>query len=98
MIWGQSSVPVKVITIGCVFIASCLELFLLCVYVYRHCVYLYAVCVCLCVCSCDVRDHTVNWGEQFDFHCKIYGSPVTGELEPCCCKVSIRKVSVLLGL
>ena len=40
----------------------------------------------------------MNWGEQFDFHCKIYGSPVTGELEPCCCKVSIRKVSVLLGV
>ena len=44
------------------------------------------------VCSCDVKDHTVGWSELFEFHCKMYGSPVTGELEPCCCKVSVRKV------
>lgn len=47
--------------------------------------------VVLC-CSCDVRSHRVRWDQGFYFHCKMYASPVTGELEPCQCKISIRKV------
>ncbi len=44
--------------------------------------------------SCDVKNHCVKWNEEFKFPCKMYASPVTGELEPCYCKVSIRKVIV----
>lgn len=49
--------------------------------------------VCACDCSCDVKSHCIKWSQTFQFHSKMYASPSTGELEPCYCKVSIRKVS-----
>lgn len=52
---------------------------------------------CLCSaslsCSCDVKSHCIKWSQSFQFHSKMYASPGTAELEPCYCKVSIRKVS-----
>lgn len=41
--------------------------------------------------SCDVKSHCIKWNQTFQFHSKMYASPSTGELEPCYCKVSIRK-------
>ena len=34
----------------------------------------------------------MRWHQDFEFHSKMYGSPITGELEPCQCKISVRKV------
>ena len=44
--------------------------------------------------SVEVNSHTVNWGEEVRFSCKLYASANTAELEPCICKVSVRKVSM----
>lgn len=42
--------------------------------------------------SVEVQSHTVSWDEEVKFPCKLYASANTAELEPCFCKVSIRKV------
>lgn len=39
----------------------------------------------------EVRNHCVLWNQQFEFPCKMYASPNTGELEACTCKISIRR-------
>ena len=43
--------------------------------------------------SVEVKSHTVTWEEEVKFSCKLYASANTAELEPCICKVSVRKVS-----
>lgn len=42
--------------------------------------------------SVEVSSHTVSWDEEVQFPCKLYASANTAELEPCICKVSVRKV------
>ena len=39
----------------------------------------------------EVENHRVQWDEDFNFSCKMYASVSTGVLEPCWCKISIRK-------
>jgi len=41
----------------------------------------------------EVESHCVKWHQLFEFPCKMYASANTAELEPCLCKVSVRKVS-----
>ena len=43
----------------------------------------------------EVESHCVKWHQKFKFPCKMYASANTAELEPCLCKVSVRKVSQL---
>ncbi|KAJ8039532.1 hypothetical protein HOLleu_17282 [Holothuria leucospilota] len=38
-----------------------------------------------------VQDHMVHWGQKFKFNCRMSASASTGVLEPCLCRVSIRK-------
>ena len=40
----------------------------------------------------DVENHRVQWDQDFNFSCKMYAN-VDGVLEPCWCKISIRKVN-----
>ena len=42
--------------------------------------------------SVEINTHKVGWEEEMRFSCKLYASANTAELEPCICKVSIRKV------
>lgn len=39
----------------------------------------------------EVISHAVSWEEEVHFPCKLYASANTAELEPCVCKVSVRK-------
>ena len=45
-------------------------------------------------CRVEVQSHCVKWDQEFEFPCKMYASASTAELEPCFCKISIRKVSI----
>lgn len=38
-----------------------------------------------------VQDHMVHWGEKFKFNCRMSASATTGVLEPCFCRLSVRK-------
>ena len=42
----------------------------------------------------EVEKHQVTWQQELKFSCKLYANASSGALEPCICKVSIRKVSV----
>ncbi|XP_032425250.1 early estrogen-induced gene 1 protein [Xiphophorus hellerii] len=39
----------------------------------------------------EVQQNCVRWGKKFSFVCKMSASPVTGVLDPCICRVSVRK-------
>ncbi|XP_064457230.1 early estrogen-induced gene 1 protein-like [Ornithodoros turicata] len=39
----------------------------------------------------EVADHCVKWNSQFAFCCKMSANASTGVLDPCICRVSIRK-------
>lgn len=39
----------------------------------------------------EVRSHTVKWGQQFSFPCKMSANASTGVLDPCLLRISIRK-------
>ena len=43
--------------------------------------------------SVEINSHKVSWEEEVKFSCKLYASASTAELEPCICKVSVRKVT-----
>lgn len=39
----------------------------------------------------EIQDHVVHWGSKFSFNCRMSANAATGILEPCSCRVSIRK-------
>jgi len=39
----------------------------------------------------EVRDHTVKWSARMSFCAKMTAPPSTGVLDPCVCRVSVRK-------
>ncbi|XP_076442810.1 EEIG family member 2-like [Babylonia areolata] len=39
----------------------------------------------------DIRSNSVAWNAQFDFPCKMTASANTGVLDPCVCRISVRK-------
>ena len=41
----------------------------------------------------EVWDHLVRWKCKCKFVCKMIAAANTGVLEPCICRVSVRKVS-----
>lgn len=41
-----------------------------------------------------MKEHRVRWQQKSEFTCKITAAITTGVLEPCVCRVSVRKVSM----
>ncbi|XP_064649163.1 early estrogen-induced gene 1 protein-like isoform X2 [Lineus longissimus] len=41
----------------------------------------------------EIHDHVVNWNACFSFMCKMSASLITGVLEPCICRISVRRES-----
>lgn len=41
----------------------------------------------------EVQENCVRWKKKFTFVCKMSANPATGLLDPCICRVSVRKVS-----
>ncbi|XP_053551369.1 protein FAM102A [Bombina bombina] len=39
----------------------------------------------------EVQENCVRWGKKFTFVCKMSANPATGVLDPCICRVSVRK-------
>ena len=39
----------------------------------------------------EVQKHQVTWHQELKFSCKLYASVSSGALEPCICKVSVKK-------
>ncbi|CAB1318912.1 unnamed protein product [Coregonus sp. 'balchen'] len=39
----------------------------------------------------EVQQNCVRWKKKFSFICKMSASPTTGVLDPCICRVSVRK-------
>ncbi|XP_071488780.1 early estrogen-induced gene 1 protein-like [Diadema antillarum] len=39
----------------------------------------------------EIQDHAVHWGTKFSFNCRMSANATSGILEPCMCRVSIRK-------
>uniref|UniRef100_A0AAY3ZVU4 C2 NT-type domain-containing protein n=1 Tax=Denticeps clupeoides TaxID=299321 RepID=A0AAY3ZVU4_9TELE len=39
----------------------------------------------------EVQENCVRWRKKFSFVCKMSASPTTGVLDPCICRVSVRK-------
>lgn len=39
----------------------------------------------------EVQQNCVRWRKKFSFVCKMSASPITGVLDPCICRVSVRK-------
>ncbi|XP_039443497.1 uncharacterized protein LOC120423673 isoform X5 [Culex pipiens pallens] len=39
----------------------------------------------------EVKNHTVKWGQKFEFPCKMTSNASTGVLDPCTVRISIRK-------
>uniref|UniRef100_A0ABM0LUA6 Protein FAM102A-like n=1 Tax=Saccoglossus kowalevskii TaxID=10224 RepID=A0ABM0LUA6_SACKO len=39
----------------------------------------------------EVNNHRVKWNTKFCFHCKMSANASTGILDPCMCRVSVRK-------
>ncbi|XP_028273226.1 protein FAM102A-like [Parambassis ranga] len=39
----------------------------------------------------EVQQNCVRWRKKFSFVCKISANPITGVLDPCICRVSVRK-------
>lgn len=46
----------------------------------------------------EVQENCVRWKKKFTFVCKMSANPATGLLDPCICRVSVRKVSISLLL
>lgn len=44
----------------------------------------------------EVQENCVRWKKKFTFVCKMSANPATGLLDPCICRVSVRKVSIQL--
>lgn len=44
----------------------------------------------------EVHQNAVCWRKRFSFVCKMSANPNTGVLDPCVCRVSVRKVRWLL--
>ena len=40
----------------------------------------------------EVIDHKVQWQKKFEFECTMVANAITAVLEPCNCRVSVRKV------
>uniref|UniRef100_A0A672KZG3 Protein FAM102A-like n=1 Tax=Sinocyclocheilus grahami TaxID=75366 RepID=A0A672KZG3_SINGR len=40
----------------------------------------------------EVQENCVCWRKKFSFVCKMSASPATGVLDPCICRVSVRKL------
>uniref|UniRef100_A0A8B9LRL8 C2 NT-type domain-containing protein n=1 Tax=Astyanax mexicanus TaxID=7994 RepID=A0A8B9LRL8_ASTMX len=45
----------------------------------------------------EVQENCVRWRKKFSFVCKMSANPTTGVLDPCICRVSVRKVHTHLG-
>jgi len=45
-------------------------------------------------CRAEVIDHKVRWQKKFRFVCTMVANGITAVLEPCTCRVSIRKVKI----
>uniref|UniRef100_A0A9I3AZ20 C2 NT-type domain-containing protein n=1 Tax=Anopheles coluzzii TaxID=1518534 RepID=A0A9I3AZ20_ANOCL len=39
----------------------------------------------------EVKNHTVRWGQKFEFPCKMTSNASTGVLDPCTVRISVRK-------
>ncbi|MEQ2275512.1 hypothetical protein XENORESO_004463 [Xenotaenia resolanae] len=39
----------------------------------------------------EVQQNCVRWAKKFSFVCKMRANPITGVLDPCICRVSVRK-------
>ncbi|KAI8491447.1 hypothetical protein Bbelb_306470, partial [Branchiostoma belcheri] len=39
----------------------------------------------------EVSEHCVRWNNKFKFACKMMANAATGILDPCICRVSVRK-------
>lgn len=39
----------------------------------------------------EVQQNCVRWSKKFPFICKMSANPITGVLDPCICRVSVRK-------
>ncbi|XP_035908551.1 serine-rich adhesin for platelets isoform X3 [Anopheles stephensi] len=39
----------------------------------------------------EVKNHTVKWGQKFEFPCKMTSNASTGVLDPCTVRISVRK-------
>ncbi|CAG5867141.1 unnamed protein product [Menidia menidia] len=39
----------------------------------------------------EVQQNSVRWRKKFSFVCKMSANPITGVLDPCICRVSVRK-------
>ncbi|KAI3361622.1 hypothetical protein L3Q82_001936 [Scortum barcoo] len=46
----------------------------------------------------EVQQNCVRWRKKFSFVCKMSANPVTGVLDPCICRVSVRKVTIGMTL
>lgn len=44
-------------------------------------------------CREEVQQNCVRWRKKFSFVCKMSANPITGVLDPCICRVSVRKVN-----
>lgn len=38
-----------------------------------------------------MKNHTVKWGQKFEFPCKMTSNASTGVLDPCTVRISVRK-------
>ena len=45
-----------------------------------------------------MRNNCVQWHSKFNFMCKMSASAQTGILEPCVCRISVRKVIYIIPL
>lgn len=72
----------------------------------QRCVYITLTAIAAFLCtlpnvpysSVEVNRHKVSWEEEVRFSCKLYASANTAELEPCVCKVSVRKVGFVAAV
>lgn len=64
------------------------------------------VCFCFCMKKCfymyfshrePVQANSVHWRKRFSFMCKMSANAGTGVLDPCVCRVSVRKVQDFFG-
>jgi len=44
--------------------------------------------------SAEVIDHNVRWQKKFRFDCTMVADADTAVLQPCTCRVSVRKVKL----
>uniref|UniRef100_A0A8C5N4B5 Estrogen-induced osteoclastosis regulator 1 n=1 Tax=Leptobrachium leishanense TaxID=445787 RepID=A0A8C5N4B5_9ANUR len=42
----------------------------------------------------EIQENCVRWNKKLTFVCKMSANPATGVLDPCICRVSVRKVSL----